>query len=359
MKKRVYILLNFIISIFIISLVILTNLVYSLGLFSAAVLNVPGDYSTIGAAVENANDGDRINVTGSFNESILVNKSVVIAGNNANIQSNNISFNITSSNVIIIGFNIFVDPAFSDGAVRINGNESNVPIGVKVIFNNFFGGENGSGIALKNNVNASVNATFNFWGVCSGPPQAIGPFGVNGTGSNITGNATLVTFNPFIGICINNKTNANCSFENKNANLSANVNGSFLDTILFSYTINGTNFNKTGTKTLGSLTNYFYEINFSQLVGGRNITWNVYANDSFGNNFSNGLQSFYVRNRTILNITPNNPNGLAGWYVVEPNFTLIRDITKLRSYYLWDSIAEVLFTAVFNLDGIPNLPKIS
>lgn len=343
MKKRVYILFYIILSIISINLI----------LVSAVIINVPGDHSTIGAAVGNASNGDTINVTGIFNESVLVNTSVSIIGNNATIHSTNVSFNISANNVLIRNFNIFVVPG-SKGAVFVNNNNSNLFTGTKVIFNNFIGGGNGTGIAINNTIaNASslVNATFNFFGICTGPANASG-FG----GSNVTGN---VTFAPFIGICINNKTNVSCSFENKNANLSANVNGSFLNTVIFSYTINGTNFNKTGSKTPGSLTNYFYEINFSQLVGGKNITWNVYVNDSFGNNFSDGLQSFYVANRTILNITPANPNGLAGWYVVEPNFSLIRDAAKLRSYYRWNSIAEVLFTAIFNLDGIPNQPKIS
>lgn len=330
---------------------------------SAVTINVPGNFSTIQEAVNSASSGDTINVTGVFNESILVNKSLSVIGNNATISGSpsatSPAFNITASNVLLQKFNIFVDPLFSGGAVRINGNESNVPSNVKIIFNNFIGGVNGTGIALKNNINITVNGTFNFYSFCDGPPQGIGHFGVNGTGSNITGNASLVIFKPFIGICIANKTNTNCSFTNNNANLSANINGSFIDTVIFSYTINGTNFNKTGIKTPGSLINYSYTINSSEFSGkgGKNVSWNIYVNDSFGNNFSNGLQTFYVRNITILNITPGNPNGLSGWFVVEPNFTLIKDFLGLRSYYRWDAISEILFTGVFGLENIPNQPK--
>ena len=47
----------------------------------AASLNVPGDYSTIGAAVAAAADGDIIRVgPGSYTENVLVDMSVTIRG---------------------------------------------------------------------------------------------------------------------------------------------------------------------------------------------------------------------------------------------------------------------------------------
>lgn len=245
---------------------------------------------------------------------------------NINIFNNRIlnSFGLSSG--------IHISPATSADGILINFN---------YLINNTLFGVNHEGPDI-------LNATFNWWGHCTGPSG-------NGTGSG-DGVSANVIFEPWLGICIGNKTETKCTFENKNASLFANINGLELETVLFSYTINGVNKNATGLKIPGTLNNYSYTINSLELING-NVSWNVYVNDSFGNLFINGLRNFYVINKTILSVVPSNPNGISGWYVTEPLFSLISDQTKIRSYYRWDSVAEILFNLPFGLENIPNLPK--
>lgn len=166
---------------------------------------------------------------------------------------------------------------------------------------------------------------------------------------------TACTFNKTNSfILINNKVNVSCAFENNNITLSADVNASNISSVIFSYTINGINKNSSGISSLGSLIGYEYIIDSSELVGGKNITWNVYVSDISGNIFSNGIKTFYVRNKTDLNINPVNPDGDNGWYVNEPLFSLVSDANAIRKYYRWDSIANIIYTSPFGLVGIPN-----
>ena len=241
-------------------------------------------------------------------------------------------FNNLISNSFGIGSGIHINPATSADGILVNFN---------YLINNALFGINNEGTGI-------LNAIFNYWGHCTGPSG-------NGTGLG-DGVSANVNFEPWLGICIANKTETKCAFENNNASLFANIDGLELDTVLFSYTINGVNKNATGLKVSGTSNNYSYTINSSELVSG-NVTWNVYANDSFGNWFMNGFRNFYIRNKTILSVTPSNPDGINGWYVTEPLFSLISDATKLRSYYRWDAVAEILFNLLFGLENIPNLPK--
>lgn len=166
---------------------------------------------------------------------------------------------------------------------------------------------------------------------------------------------TACTFNKTNNfILINNKINVSCAFENNNVTISADVNASNISSVIFSYTINGSNKNSSGTSSLGSLIGYEYTINSSELVGGKNITWNVYVSDIFGNIFSNGIKTFYVRNKTDLNINPVNPDGDNGWYINEPLFSLVFDANAIRKYYRWDSTANIIYSIPFGLAGIPN-----
>ena len=167
---------------------------------------------------------------------------------------------------------------------------------------------------------------------------------------------TTCTFNSTNNVVvIQNKSETLCAIENKNMSLYASVNGSNIDSIWFSYTINGTNFNKTAVKVLGTEYNYSYTIPASELTNGT-LSWNVYVNDSFGNIFSNSLRNVLVRKETILSVVPAVPDGLNNWYVSEPVFSLMSDTSAIRTYYQWDSETSLIYTGSFNLDDIPNTP---
>jgi hypothetical protein len=182
-----------------------------------------------------------------------------------------------------------------------------------------------------------------------------GIYTVNGTIKNQTDAETNVSFKLIIGVYILNKTNANltCSpFETENITISADIVGD-IDSVWFSYNIDGINYNETPTNTGKT---YTYTIPSSLLVGGQNVTWNVYSNDSIGRLYNNSWKTFYVRSETNLTIDPSSPDGLNGWYVTEPVFSFSKDASGGNIYYEWDSDDILLYTLPFNLDNIPNAP---
>ena len=207
-----------------------------------------------------------------------------------------------------------------------------------IIAGNLNYGINNSGVEI-------VDARENYWGSCDGP-SGEGP----GSGDSVS---TNVDYDPWLGICIGNKTNVSCAFENDNIMLSADLTGEEINSVWFSYTINGVNYNKTAS--IGAGNSYTYTIPSSELVGGANVVWNVYANDSL-NVFNNLWKTFYVRSSTALDVDPASPDGLNGWYITEPEFSLIKDVIGGDVYYRWDSAFDILYTAPFGLEDIPNPP---
>ncbi len=215
----------------------------------------------------------------------------------------------------------------------------------------------GNGLGLNNSASSSFNATFNSWGGNCGPDFSPYNTGTGDEISNVSGGDVL--FYPYVGICIKDKINPVCSSELDNVTLRATVNDSLaslpIDDVWFSYTINGTNYNKTATN-IGS--NYSVIINNSALVGGQNITWTVYANDTSGAIVRNGIENFYVRLKTMLSTNPANPDGLNNWYITEPEFTLFNTDTA-SIFYQWDSDDIFLYSSPFKLENIPNQPNVT
>jgi len=192
----------------------------------------------------------------------------------------------------------------------------------------------------------NINATYNWWGNCNGPKHSTNPLGL---GDKVSDN---VDFKPWLGVCIGGNKATSCAFETDNITLSANVTGS-LDSVWFSYTIDGYNHNKTASNKEGTI--YSVVIPSTELIWGKNVTWNTYANDSL-NVYNNSWVSFYVRKRTQLMVEPQNPDGLKGWYITEPLYTLVKDSKAGNVYYQWDSTQPNLYTMPFGLEKIPNYP---
>jgi hypothetical protein len=320
-------------------------------------------FCTIQGAIDNSSNGDTVSVgNGTYGGGVLVTNEITLhgtgfvtttiidcggAGEGVSILSDNsvvsgFKFQDCSNGVDILGSsNTVINNSFTlnKKGVRASGGSNN-----KINFNNLVGNTR---FGVKNIDPDIVDATFNWWGSCDGP-STVGP----GSGDNVSVN---VTFDPWIGICITNKSLNACEIEGNNATVSANVTSRLnLSTVLVSYTIDGSDFNKTAVK-LGNI--YAAVLNSSELMAGQNVSWNIFANDTFGNNFTNGNKTFYVRNRTKLSINPAFPDGLNQWYVTEPMFTLSGDLNGSEIYYQWDSAGlPIKYNGTFGLENIPNLP---
>src|SRR3989344_1209643 len=300
----------------------------------------------------------------SGNEIFDVDDAVLIAGTNfSNIENNNLHDNVkgvrieqsTATDNIITG-NLIVDNTLFgiDAGTSAGGNN--------VASENTI---TGNTIGVNNEAAFSFNATYNWWGDCTGPTYPT--YNPPGTGDSIVNTTAPVLFSPWLGVCINLKADVACAEKSENVTLyAANVtslsNTLPIDDVWFSYTfLNGTNRNKTALNVGGN--NYSATINSSELIGGQNIVWNVWANDSSGFEFHNGDKTFYVRNSTFLGIVPFPADGLNGWWVTEPTFTLTQDVQTNDSindsWYQWDADAIFMYSGPFGLEDIPNPNPIS
>ncbi len=147
-----------------------------------------------------------------------------------------------------------------------------------------------------------------------------------------------------------------CTFETDNINLSAHFTGIGVESCWLSYTINDINYNKTASIT-GD--NCSATILSTELIGGMNVEWNFYANDSSGTIYNSSLETFYVRKSTRLEVSPWPADGLNGWFVTEPIFSMTADSLGEGSYYQWDNSNIFLYTVPFGLENIPNPSNIS
>jgi hypothetical protein len=104
-------------------------------------------------------------------------------------------------------------------------------------------------------------------------------------------------------------------------------------------------------------TDFYFVINSSMLVGEQTVHYQFYAQDNYNFTYNGSVKSFYVIKRTELIISPSVPDGMNGWYVTEPTFTLIKDSNLTGpTYYEWDSTGPDIYSEPFGLEGIPNIP---
>lgn len=192
------------------------------------------------------------------------------------------------------------------------------------------------------------DATYNWWGDCTGPyNETTNP---DGLGSAVSGN---IDYTHWLGACITNKTNVTCAIENQNITVSANVDGTDIDSVIIIAWINGTQKTYPTTKN-GNL--YSGTIPSSDLVGGMDMTWNVFVTDNYDFNYTNGNKTVYVRKSTYLGVIPWPFDGEDGWFVTEPLFSLTKDSTGGNIYYQWDDDI-FLYSGPFKLEDISNLDK--
>jgi len=299
----------------------------------------------------NLQDGDLKNILIDNNIFRNTDGVVYVWGETASNPSGKLSgFVFTNNDVDLTNsYGVGIDVVIVTGIVFDDDNFGN---GNRVNNNNFEGVVGAYGFGAVSILSALttyvLDAEENWWGACSGPGGA-----GSGSGSNVS---TNVDYTPWIGVCISNKTNYTCAFESEDAEISADLVGDGILDVWFSYTMAGVNYNKTGV--LGTGNSYSYDIPKSELVSGT-VFWNVYANDTYGREYSNGLKSFYVRDNTELVVDPVGADGLNGWYVSEPLFSLLGDGLLVSNYYQWEAEDELLYTAPFRLEDIPNQPNVT
>ncbi len=178
--------------------------------------------------------------------------------------------------------------------------------------------------------------------------------------SIIEQNITVLVLN---GTEISNETASpfQCIFETTNVLLSSIVDFKDCDGKVWLTTQIGNEewINYSVTKHEGS--NYSLNLNSSIFRTGENFSWQFYAEDCYNYTYNGSLNSFYVINNTFLGVVPVSPDGLNGWYVTEPVFSLNNDSIGEQLYYQWDSAGEgpILYTGPFGLENIPNPSNIS
>ncbi len=263
---------------------------------------------------------------------------------------NDVSNTIVNGNKIVDNEYDAID-VYSYGTTSWKDYTGHYPENTEINFNDIY--NNGEGLWTNNPSSHLINALSNWWGSCDGP-SGVGL----GNGDSITedGDSGIVDYDPWLGICIENKTEVTCAYELNDIELEAYLNTSQnIKEAWFSIFIDGVNTNHTVTPVDNWVS---YVLSESELSGEETIKWNVYATDDYNHVFNNSWKEFYVRNKTELFVDPSNPDGLGDWYITEPEFSLMNDpIEGGNIYYRWDSTPNILYTAPFGLENIPNPPS--
>lgn len=328
-------------------LILIIFLGFGLDLVQASVLNVCNtcnstDFTTIQDAINNASDRDIINVSaGTYNEQLIIDKS------NLTIMSLRVDKSIVA----------FLDCGTDAFCIKIQGN--NVTINGLRIYNNNPQGKgivvNGNGNIIKFNDIISVkegvenqgsdyvDARYNWWGSCEEPV------------SRTSGN---VNYSSWLGVCIKQPSiSKSCIFPYDDVILYANVSAAFCaENVRFEVNADGTWKNFTASVLNSGKGNYSAFIDKTNFNGGENVLWKVFADDCYGHLSSILGDDFYVNKRASLTASPLNPDGLGGWYITEPFFSLSSSDAG-EIFYRWDNSGELNFTSPFNLTNIPNQPS--
>lgn len=141
-----------------------------------------------------------------------------------------------------------------------------------------------------------------------------------------------------------------CAYETDNIMLSANITGSILESWLeINITNNITNYS---TSSVGDI--YSADANLPPGT----FYWRFVVKDIAGNLHYSEWQSKYIVSRTILTVSPVTPNGLNGWYTVEPEWTLTNP-DAINLWYRWNGNPRINYTETgpFGLENIPNPDK--
>ena len=151
-------------------------------------------------------------------------------------------------------------------------------------------------------------------------------------------------------IYIENKTTSPmCILETSNVTLSANITGSCINGAIFSVFLNESWINFTGIQTGNT---YSATIPSELIPSFGFFNWTVYAIDCTPSLAKNGDEIFKVNSITYLEIDPALPTGINGWYISEPEFSLINSDGNIS--YNWNGDAFQNYTYPFGLEDTPN-----
>ena len=147
-----------------------------------------------------------------------------------------------------------------------------------------------------------------------------------------------------------------CIVKGENITLYANISHSDPVEVTFSVDDNGVWQNFSGVFTLNGIGNYSSVVDTSLLNPG-NHNWTVFVKDIANQTHQNGIENFYVNSLTDLEVFPDSPDGLNGWYISEPTFVLSNpDAVEIK--YRWNG-NFFDYTGPFGLSGTPNMGNVT
>jgi len=140
-----------------------------------------------------------------------------------------------------------------------------------------------------------------------------------------------------------------CAYEDEIITLKANITGSIDE--VWAEVNNGTfvNYSTSNTDDI-----YYAEVK----PGQGNFSWRFAVKDITGNIIYGNWNSMYVISRTTLDVFPATPNGLDGWYTVEPVWTLSNPDAN-PVYYKWNGNPRIEYTGPFGIENISNPYNVS
>jgi len=148
-----------------------------------------------------------------------------------------------------------------------------------------------------------------------------------------------------------------CVFENEDIILSADVD--FMDClgdVWVSVKVGSGNWtNYTVDDEIDS--NYYFTLSNVSLNPSETVQWQYFAEDCYNFTYNGSLNDFYVNSKANLIVDPVIPNGDNGWYVTEPEFSLVSNDSS-EFFYRWDSEDNLVYSGPFGLENIPNAPPL-
>ncbi len=112
--------------------------------------------------------------------------------------------------------------------------------------------------------------------------------------------------------------------------------------------------------TITNISNvYSHQLNSSFLTNGQILIWKYAAIDKANNVGEGFLVITRLNNQTNLSISPSTPNGINGWYTVEPIITLLGDLNSSTTFFRFGNSILTTYVAPFNrtntINGIQKL----